>query len=100
MKQTPSLPLFATTAQLLFDATNCPMALLIFQTLSHMLLVFPVNRSFVCSIALSAQTAQSVLSGRFCAKITLAFPFNALGTEFLLNTLDCAMRFFIPVAFL
>ena len=100
MKQTPFLPLFASTAQLLFDATNCPMALFIFQTLSHMLLVFPVHRPSVCAIALSAQTAQSILSGTFFAKLALAFPFNALGTEFMLHALDCAMRFFITVAFL
>ncbi len=76
------------------------MALLISQTLFYVLLVFPMTLSFVVSTTASAPNVQTVFCGAIYAKLALAFPFNALGTAFLLHTPDHAMVFLIAVVFL
>ena len=100
MKQTLFLPQFASTAQLLFDATNCSMALFISENLLNVLLVFPIKLSLVVSTTVSAPKGQTVFCGTIYAKHALAFPFPAPDTELLLSAIDRAMRFFIPVVFL
>ncbi len=91
------LPLLAATAQLLFDTSNYPVALLVSQKVFRRLPVLPVPLSVICSNAAFAPNPQSVLAGTVFAKLTFFFPLLTLGTAFLLNAIHRAMAFLITV---
>jgi hypothetical protein len=84
-------PLLASTATLLFDALDNPMALLIPEVFLQTPRLLPVTLAGVFTLALSAPIAQSILVSASFVECTLVFPLLALAALLhFLPPLTCA----------
>ena len=89
-------PFFAATAQLLLDATNCPMALLKSQILPGIALTpIPLEFAFILAIAVFAPTPQSIFSGTIRVEVTFCFPLLTNGTAFLFHAINGAVTILV-----